>query len=63
MYWVLTIFSYARQSQLHIQVCLCNIVRTVLEGKAVVTPVVEALSSADEEILSFLVQVSCCPYH
>ncbi|PVD21213.1 hypothetical protein C0Q70_19382 [Pomacea canaliculata] len=45
------------QSQLHIQVCLCNIVRTVLEGKAVVTPVVEALSSADEEILSFLVQI------
>ena len=47
------------QHQLHIQVCLCNLVRTVVEGKAVVSPILEALSSADAEIQSFLVQVSC----
>ncbi|KAK7115409.1 integrator complex subunit 8-like [Littorina saxatilis] len=43
--------------QLHIQVCLCNLVRTVVEGKAVVSPILEALSSANEEIHSFLVQI------
>nr|KAG5712950.1 hypothetical protein BaRGS_021744 [Batillaria attramentaria] len=49
--------SASGQSQLHIQVCLCNLVRTVVEGKAVVTPIVDALGSADEDIHLFLVKI------
>lgn len=48
---------FTRQNQLHLQVCLCNLVRTVVEGKAVVSPVIEVLSTADDGTLSFLIKV------
>ncbi|XP_076470196.1 integrator complex subunit 8-like isoform X2 [Babylonia areolata] len=49
--------SKSGQHELHIQVTLCNVVRTVVEGQAVVTPILGALSNANKDVHDFLVQI------
>ncbi|KAK6184710.1 hypothetical protein SNE40_007123 [Patella caerulea] len=44
-------------NELFSQVCICNVVRGVLEGKALVSPIVEALEAANQILVQFLVQV------
>ncbi|KAL8569201.1 hypothetical protein ACOMHN_051881 [Nucella lapillus] len=53
--------SKSGQHEMHIQVTLCNVVRTVVEGKAVVTPILGALSNADEDVHAFLVKAVVTP--
>lgn len=42
---------------IHVNVYLCNVVRTVLEGKALVSPILDTLKTADTYILSFLIDL------
>jgi len=44
-------------SDIHVNVYLCNVVRTVIEGKALVSPILDTLKTADSYILTFLVEL------
>ncbi|XP_005107242.1 integrator complex subunit 8 [Aplysia californica] len=46
-----------QMSTLHVNVYLCNVVRTVVEGKALVSPILETLKNADSYILTFLIEL------
>ena len=52
----------ARMTDIHVNVYLCNVVRTVIEGKALVSPILDTLKTADSYILTFLVDVSLIIY-
>ena len=52
-----TLILLLRMSDIHVNVYLCNVVRTVVEGKALVSPILETLKTADSYILTFLIDV------
>ena len=54
---IASFFSILRMSTVHINVYLCNVVRTVVEGKALVSPILETLKTADSYVLTFLIDV------
>ena len=51
--------AMCRNEQLHVQVCLCNLVRVAMDGQTVVNPMFEALDVADGDIFTFFFEVGC----
>lgn len=44
-------------TELHIEVYLCNVVRTALDGKTLVTPILETLRKADSSTFNFVIEL------
>ena len=53
------IFHY-RFNTIYVQVSICNVIRGVMEGKALVSLLADILDEADNNTVDFLLMVSTC---
>ena len=48
---------YPRYSEIYMQVSVCNVIRSVMEGKALVSLLADIVEDADQSTVDFLIMV------
>ena len=55
---LIRLICFRSLSRVHTEIVICNVVRAVLDGKALVSPILDILERSDINMVMFLVKVS-----